>query len=259
MSEKLPVSSAGLRRDLEILDVLAGHGDERDTDGFGVSWIAQRLGREKSQVSRALRALEGEGMVERDPVTRRYRLGWRLFALAARSQQARLVQVSAPFLRRLATAFDEDAHLCVLRGDQVLTLVSMPSSRAYHRIWEGVSVPVIMAAAGRSLLADWEPERVRELLRAKLPAGLDSAVSGEEQWMADLDHARTFGYVASDVELDDSAAAVSAPVRDHRGLIAAAISVSLARVPAAPRLEEIGRAIADSARDLSTALGHSSH
>src|SRR5687767_6784883 len=130
MSEKLPVSSAGLRRDLEILDVLAGHGDERDTDGFGVSWIAQRLGREKSQVSRALRALEGEGMVERDPVTRRYRLGWRLFALAARSQQARLVQVSAPFLRRLATAFDEDAHLCVLRGDQVLTLVSMPSSRA---------------------------------------------------------------------------------------------------------------------------------
>ena len=101
MDEKLAVSSAGLRRDLEILEVLAGHGDGLDTDGFGVSWIAQRLGREKSQVSRALRALEAEGMVERDPLTRRYHLGWRLFALASRTQQARLVQVSAPFLRRL--------------------------------------------------------------------------------------------------------------------------------------------------------------
>ena len=58
MTERPTVPSAGLRRDLEILDVLAGHGDERDADGFGVSWIAQRLGREKSQVSRALRALE---------------------------------------------------------------------------------------------------------------------------------------------------------------------------------------------------------
>jgi DNA-binding IclR family transcriptional regulator len=256
MSDNLPVSSAGLRRDLEILDVLAGHSDDRDTDGLGVSWIAQRLCREKSQVSRALRALEAEGMVERDPVTRRYRLGWRLFALAARTQQSRLVQVAAPFLRGLATAFDEDVHLCVLRGDQVLTLVSMPSSRAYHRIWEGVSVPVIMAAAGRSLLSDWEPDRVRELLRRKLPAGLDSAVSDDEQWMADLAHVRAFGYVASDVELDDSAAAVSAPVRDYRGLIIAAVSVSVTRVPDAVRLREMGGEIAETARALSTALGH---
>ncbi|MET8001055.1 IclR family transcriptional regulator [Nonomuraea glycinis] len=255
MDEKLAVSSAGLRRDLEILEVLAGHGDGLDTDGFGVSWIAQRLGREKSQVSRALRALEAEGMVERDPLTRRYHLGWRLFALASRTQQARLVQVSAPFLRRLAATFNEDAHLCVLRGDQVLTLVSIPSSRAYHRIWEGVSVPVTMAAAGRSLLADWAPEQVRELLRAPLPAGLDSAVSDEERWMTDLGHARSFGYVVSDVELDDSPAAVSAPVWDHRGLIAGAISVSITRLADVTHAHAMGRVIAETARELSAGLG----
>ncbi|MER6945401.1 IclR family transcriptional regulator [Nonomuraea sp. NPDC000554] len=255
MSERLPVSSAGLRRDMEILEVLAGHGDERDIDGFGVNWIAQRLGREKSQVSRALRALEGEGMVERDPLTRRYRLGWRLFALAARTQQSRLVQVAAPFLRRLTAVLDEDTHLCVLRGDMVLTLVSMPSSRAYHRVWEGISVPVIMAAAGRALLSDWDEEQVRELVRASLAKGLNSAVTDETRWLADLAHVRSHGYAVAEVELDDSAAGVTAPVRDHRGLIAGAVSITVARTPAESRLHEMGGVVAETARQLSIALG----
>lgn len=250
------MSSAGLRRDLEILEVLAGHGDDRDADGFGVSWIAERLGREKSQVSRALRSLELEGMVERDPLTRRYRLGWRLFALAARTQHARLVRLAAPYVRRLAAAFDEDAYLCVLRGSMVLTLLSVPSSRAYHRVWEGVSVPVIMAGAGRSLLADWDDDRVRELLKATLPSGLDSAVSSEEQWLAAIAQARSAGYAISDTELDDGEIAVSAPVRDHRGLITAALSVSVTRSAGRSRLHEIGEIVAQTAGEFSIALGH---
>ena len=45
--------------------------------------IAQLVGREKSQVSRALRTLDQAGLVERDEASREYRLGWRLFTLAA--------------------------------------------------------------------------------------------------------------------------------------------------------------------------------
>ncbi len=255
MSEKSAVSSAGLRRDMEILELLAGHGGDGERDGLGVNWIAQRLGREKSQVSRALRALEVEGMVERDPVTRRYRLGWRLFALAARTQQARLVQMAAPFLRRLAAVVDEDTHLCVLRGEMVLTLLSMPSSRAYHRIWEGISVPLIMSASGRSLVADWDPDHVLDLLRTRLPGGLGSSPGVEKQWADDIAHIRLHGYALTGAELDDSAAAVSAPVRDHRGLITAAISVSVTRAPVAERLHQIGAIVAETARQLSIALG----
>src|SRR5215472_10758427 len=73
-------ASAGLRRDLEILDLLA---DPQIRTGLGVSRIAEMLGREKSQISRALKALEAEGMVERDPQTLEYRLGWRIYAFAA--------------------------------------------------------------------------------------------------------------------------------------------------------------------------------
>jgi DNA-binding IclR family transcriptional regulator len=255
MIENASASSVGLRRDMEILELLAGHGGDRDVEGLGVSWIAQRLGREKSQVSRALKSLEAEGMVERDPVTRRYRLGWRLFALAARTQQSRLVQVASPFLRRLAMIIDEDTHLCVLRGDSVLTVLSVPSSRAYHRIWEGVAVPVIMAAAGRSLLADWADDEVATILRANLPGGITVALGDETQWLADIAYVREYGYTTTEVELEDGVLGVSAPVRDHRGVISGAISVSVARAREPTRLQEMGRLVGETARQLSIALG----
>lgn len=255
MGDNPPVSSVGLRRDLEILEVLAGHESDHGNEGLGVTWIAQRLGREKSQVSRALRSLEIEGMVERDPVTRRYRLGWRLFALAARTQQARLVQVAEPFLRRLATATDEDTHLCILRGETVLTLLSKPSSRAYHRIWEGVAIPAVMAAAARSLLVDTDEEEIRAMVRRSMPGGLASAVGDEKQWLADVAHAREFGYTIADLALDDGIVGVSAPVRDFRALVAGAICVSVSRIADRERLEELGAAVAETARQLSIALG----
>ena len=82
--------SAGLRRDMEVLRELASDECLR-RGGLGVVRIAVRLGREKSQVSRALRALEGEGLVERDPSTRTYQLGLGLYTLAARGVETRLV------------------------------------------------------------------------------------------------------------------------------------------------------------------------
>jgi DNA-binding IclR family transcriptional regulator len=72
----------GLRRDLDLLEALASPEAQR-AGGLGVVRLAQLTGREKSQVSRALKALAEEGIVERDPDTLGYRLGWRLFSLVA--------------------------------------------------------------------------------------------------------------------------------------------------------------------------------
>jgi IclR family transcriptional regulator, KDG regulon repressor len=76
--------------------------------------VAQIVNREKSQVSRALRALEECGLVERDPLSREYRLGWQVFSLAARVADRRLLQEAQPVLRSLATELGETVHLCRL-------------------------------------------------------------------------------------------------------------------------------------------------
>lgn len=252
--------SAGLRRDLEILDLLAR--PEHGTQGLGVSRIAELLGREKSQVSRALRALEAEGMADRDPDSLEYRLGWRLYALAAQTAEARLAHVAAPHLRRLVGMLNETTHLCVLRGSAVLTLLSVSPSHAFRGLgWEGVTVPVPMTSAGRVLVSDWAPEA----LRAWVDTWFTEAGAGEparrvrtiDDLLREVAVIRRRGFAAVDEEFEAGLVGVSAPVRDFRGMIVAAINVSAPKGRLGTHLDEAGRRTLTVARELSAELGHS--
>ena len=62
MSSKRQTNSAGLRRDIELLQVLGRHEVEHRS-GLGVIRIAELAGREKTQVSRALATLAEQGLV----------------------------------------------------------------------------------------------------------------------------------------------------------------------------------------------------
>ena len=104
--------------------------------------IASFVGREKSQVSRTLRVLAEYGLVDRDPVTLGYRLGWRLLAMAGRSSNAALAAAVDPVLQRLVRELGERAHLSVLQGAEVLTVLSEAPDRAIQASgWIGRTVP----------------------------------------------------------------------------------------------------------------------
>lgn len=253
--------SVGLRRDLEILDVLARA--EHAAGGLGVSRIAELLGREKSQISRALKALEAEGMAERDPDSLKYRLGWRLYAFASRTTEARLAHVAAPYLRRLVAGLNETTHLCVLRGSAVLTLLSVSPSHAFRGLgWEGVTVPVPMTSAGRVLISDWAPEALHSWAHAWL--GDTAHATGDSErhvrtvgdLVREVAAIRLRGYAAVEEEFEEGVAGVSAPVRDFRGMIVAAINVSAPKGRLGPHLDEAGRHTLAVARELSAELGH---
>ncbi|WP_240943152.1 IclR family transcriptional regulator [Planosporangium thailandense] len=241
---------------MEILELLA---TAQGAPGLGVSRIAESLGREKSQMSRALRALEAEGMVERDPDTLEYRLGWRVYALAARTVEAHLVRAAVPYLRRLVAVLNETTHLCVLRGSAVLTLLSVSPSHAFRALgWEGVSVPAPLTSAGRVLVSDWPPEALRSLLAepADLHPGPRPRVHTADDLLREVAGIRKRGYAAVDEEFEDGVVGVSAPVRDFRGQIVAAINVSAPKGRLGKRLDEAGRLTLSVARELAAEFGH---
>jgi DNA-binding IclR family transcriptional regulator len=250
--------AAGLRRDLDILEVLSGEEAAR-RGGLGVLRVADLVGREKTQVSRSLASLAEEGLVERDPDQLAYRLGWRLFAMAARTAEARLVEVAAPHLRRLVAQIHETVHLCVLRGGGVLTLVSEAPRHAFRGLgWEGVSVPAPRTSAGRVLvsdldraaLAEWFPE---EELRAAPP---QQRIRTVDQLVAELAWITAHGYAKVDEEFEEGLVGVSAPVRDFRGQIVAAVNVSAPKGRFGHKLDAGGAATAAVAQQLSRELGH---
>lgn len=202
--------SAGLRRDMEVLSELASEECLRRR-GLGVVRIAVRLGREKSQVSRALRALEGEGLVRRDPRTRTYQLGWGLYTLATRGVETRLVLAASTHLNRLADEQHGDVRLCVLIGGQVMSLISLPPEKA-----AGTEAPT-QTPCGPVLAVDWPDAALRELVSANTP--------DHNNLLASCAEARARGYVHFP-ENDAEPARYAAPVRDFRGIVLAAIQLA---------------------------------
>src|SRR5215218_8322755 len=156
--------SSSLRRGLRALDVLA-HAGGADDPGLGVVDVARRLGVDKSQASRTLRTLAEHGLVERDPATRAYRIGPRVFTYASLVAERRLLRAGPPVLVQLVAALGERAHLSVLDGASVLTLLSESPPHAVQAAgWAGRTVPAYCTAAGRALLADHDAAAQAALL-----------------------------------------------------------------------------------------------
>lgn len=214
-------------RALDVLLTL-GADEAADNGGLGVVRVAELLDRDKSQVSRTLKTLAEHGFVDRDPDTLEYRLGWQLYTLAARTGRSRLLVLAPPYLRRLVDELGETAHLSVLEGDEVLTLLSERSPRLLQASdWSGHRVPARGTSSGRALLLD---------------TGRASP-------------ARRLGYAAVDGEFEPGLVGAAAPVRDFRGRIVAALNVSGPKFRLGERLDAAGVAVKRAADELSAQMG----
>jgi IclR family KDG regulon transcriptional repressor len=248
-------SSTSLTRAIAILFTL-GSPDVAGGHGIGVMQIAKIIGREKSQVSRTLKTLAEAGLVLRDPETMQYRLGWRFFTLAASAVDQHLLAVAPTVLRQLVARVHEGAHLSVLEGRQVLTLMSESPGRAIQAAgWVGRAAPMHCTSAGRALLFDHSDDEVREMFAEEglSPAG-PRAPRNVEELLARLHEARQVGYVVIDEEFEPGLVAVAAPVRDFRGKVTAAVNISVPKFRAAEFLPTGGREVKAAADYLSRAL-----
>jgi DNA-binding IclR family transcriptional regulator len=268
-------NSAGLRRDLELLEIL-GSTEAESHGGLGVLRIAELTGRDKGQISRTLATLAEAGLIARDKQTLNYRLGYQLYALAARTLESRIVREAAPYLRKIVTATHETAHLCVLRGDNVLTLTSELSEYAFRGVgWEGVSVAAWRTSSGRVLISDWGHDDLRRwyerhgrdhpvtspvspLLQQATATEVREGTPTITDFPDLLRHVhliRTRGYATVDEEFEMGVVGASAPVYDFRGRITAAINVSAPKTRLGPHLDEVGALVARVAGELSAQLG----
>jgi DNA-binding IclR family transcriptional regulator len=271
-------NAAGLRRDLELLEVL-GSPECVAAGGLGVNRIAELVSRDKGQVSRTLATLADSGLVARDKVTLSYQLGYQLYALAARTSESRLVREAVPYLRRVVTALHETTHLCVLRGGSVLTLASETSEYAFRGLgWEGVSVAAWSTSAGRVLISDWGDDDLRRWYDAHghdepvtsppAPAlamtesippasgvGLRRVVTDFDTFLTEIRRIRSHGYATVNEEFERGVVGVSAPVYDFRRSIIAAVNVSAPKTRLGGHLEQAGRVAAKVAAELSAQLG----
>ena len=81
---------------------------------LGVTELSRQLNLHKSTVSRLLASLQREGLVEENPVMRKYRLGMVLVTLGGLVlQRLDVTQAARPLMQTLATATQETVILAV--------------------------------------------------------------------------------------------------------------------------------------------------
>jgi DNA-binding IclR family transcriptional regulator len=271
---------SGLIRDLEVLEVL-GSREAMASGGLGVNRVAELSDRDKGQISRTLATLADSGFVERDRASGKYSLGYQVYALAAKTSEANLVKQANKYLRQVVGLTHETAHLCVLRGGNVLTLKSEMSPSAFRGVgWEGVSVAAAPTSSGRALLSDWSEIEVRgwyanhagdsQVVKSEnsLPPGiaamnsrdgqasLKTKVRNLEDLLEELAAVRRQGYALVDEEFELGLVGASAPIRDASGLIVAVINVSAPKTRIGAHLHQVGEIVKRVSADASAQLGY---
>lgn len=255
-------NSASLRRALGIVLWLGGERDgasEVDVRrGAGLAELAEALGENKSTLSRLLTPLCEARLVQQDPDTGRYRLGWRTAALGqAYLEGLDLRGAAREVLQRLVDETGETVHLVVPDLPEVVYVdkVDTPNPvRMYSRI--GNRQPAYSTSVGKALLAHSGDEALLSVVENGLPMRTPRTRTTEQALRADLAGIRERGYSVDDIENEPDIRCVGAAVFDHTGQVSAAISVSgpATRVTT-DRVAELGRRVRAAADEVSVMLG----
>lgn len=231
---------------------------EGSFDGLTVSEIARAVGRDKSSVSRQLKSLIELGLVERDEFGKHV-LGWRVFTLAARAGDRRLLSFAPPVMRQIGRQTEERIHLSIRRQDEVLTIHTEGPMRSVGAAgWVGRTVPLLGTSAGRALMVDDGEDEIRMIFDQypRLVGGKNLPKSADETIFR-VREARAKGYALTIDEHEDGLAAIAAPIRDASGRIVAAINISFPTVRLAGKTEEFSKLIHRAASHLSKSFATS--
>ncbi len=211
-------------RVIDILEVFPRLGPE-----LGVSEISRALGLKKATAHRLLAALRRRGIVAQDPVSRRYRLGMKLWELGSMAtSQVDWVDRVKPHLQHLTDQAGETTHLAVLSDGQVLYVDKVESSRSLRMPSQvGRRLPVHCTGVGKALTAFLPDEVLRGLLlRRGMPRFTTATITDVETLQREFAEVRRRGYAIDNEEIEEGLVCIAAPVRDHTTHVVAAVSIA---------------------------------
>lgn len=244
-----------LERALDVLEALAAQ-----RQPARLADLSRELGLHKSTVHRLLATLGKRRYVERDADTGRYRLGLKVFELGSWFfNRMELRQEARPLLQELVDQTLETAHLGILDEGQVVYIEKVESPQTVRMYSElGKRAPAHCTAMGKVLLAHLpEPELDRIIATRGLTRYTSNTIVDAEQLKDHLRRVAGQGYAIDDTEHEEAIRCVAAPVRNYRGEVVAALSVSGPAVRLSrERIGEVARLVRATALRISRRLGY---
>ena len=216
--------------------------------------LAEACELNRSTAWRLLATLDAHGLVERDPVSQRYSLGYALLRIAAGADVDPLVRRARPVLERLARETGEATNLAVAKRFNLVYVDQVDPPQIMAPNWFGRTVPLHATSTGKAYLAFLTPDERASVLPDRLEQYTATTVTDRSRLATELDEVRRNGFAVCVGELEESLFGASAPVLSEQGRPVAVVSVwgTERRLPR-ERLDAAGRlvvAAADELKDL---------
>lgn len=211
-------------RAFELLEIFS-----EETAELSFTELCDRLQHGKNYVFRLLATLESRHYLQLDINTGNYRLGIKNLELRQSAfRQMEILRQSRPVLESQTAQHNETTCVAVMKDRYSIYLDSVESDlmvRAVPRL--GVRFPTYCTATGKVQLAFMG--RREQLLH--LPLGsyhryTPNTITDRGELQRHLKIVAEQGYAFDDEEFDPGVRSISAPVRDSRGSVVGAISIS---------------------------------
>ena len=248
-----------VERTFHLLELLS-----TSEEGLTLSELARALNVSRGSIHGLLKTLELSGVVEQEE-ERHFVLGSRIYDLAqAYIQRAGLRHFALPAMRRLAMSTGET--ICLGKVEQkgariIESLVDEEKQAVLHiSARRGTRVPLLAAAIGTCILANWPVAQREEFLRSHpLPRFTEHSLTDPQQFLAHVEDVVRNGVSFDHEEYLDGVNAVAAPIYDFGGTLVALLwVVGFASRWNGEALERAAQQLRVEAAAISSALGNNS-
>ena len=209
MSEKYQAPS--VKKAFQILRLIS-ESDQR----VGISKIAKRLGISKSTVHGLMAALEEVGVIIRNPVTKRYSLGYTLVELGKKGlSRIPLRELARRHMEELADETGETVFLGILRDDYIFILDVVESNKELKITSpSGTKMSLSAGAIGKLFLAFMEENRALRYLKTRgLTRYTENTITDLEKYLTEIEQVREKGYAVDREEYLQEVRAVAAIIK----------------------------------------------
>ena len=222
--KKKPEDYSSVQKAIGILMAFTPHNQD-----MGTLELSQKLGIHKSSVSRLLGVLTYHGLIQQDPITKKYKLGKATADLGraiSRSHSIQLVSIAQPFMDRLRDSVGESVSLEAMSGSSVILATESPGPPPVSVAFNvGEKAPLHVASGAKAILAFSPPDMIEKVVKGKLRRYTPNTITNQKLLKKQLSQIRHEGVAYDRGEYNIDVFSIGVPVFNHVEKPIAAVSV----------------------------------
>jgi len=209
--KKITYSAPSVKKAFKILYAISDA-----PNGLGITDLSKKLKIGKSTIHGITMALEEMGVLVRDPIHKRYTVGYSLLELCrATYGKIELKELARRPMEKLMETIGETVFLGVLNGDHV-TILDVVESPNELKITSppGTRLPLLAGATGKIFIAQLEEERAKEIVQKMgLIRYTPKSITDSKRFIKELEQAKKKGYAIDNEEYLLGVRAIASPIQ----------------------------------------------